>query len=137
MMTLQRAIQVLKKTNMNCAQRLSFLNVLYERQHDDTALQLRLDLHNAVRVLAEEGKIAIVWSGRDCDGVEYSNQVSVVAADWRVVQEYVNKEYDSAEGPLHYGFMKPSEAKKLKYESRDLVMEAFENGHPHVIHPHH
>ena len=31
--------------------------------------QLCLTQHRAVRVMAEGRKVAVVWSGRDCDGV--------------------------------------------------------------------
>ena len=42
--------------------------------------QLCLVQHRAIAVMAEAGKVAVVWSGRDCDGVAYSGDVRLVDA---------------------------------------------------------
>jgi len=82
---------------------------------------------------AENGSIAMVWSGMDCDGVRYRNSVKTVKADVKSVMEAENEEYEWADGPCNYYLEKPSVAKTLQYSSRDLVLEAFEDGHPHSI----
>ncbi len=114
--------------------RLSILDK-YWREDNRTRnyLQKRRSMHKAIRDLSENGEIAVVWSGMDCDCVQYSGSVSIIDADWRSVQEHIDNQYEWAEGPLYYSFEKPSVAEKIEYESRDLALEAFEDGHPHVI----
>ena len=77
--------------------------------------------------------IAVVWSGRDCDGVRYSGQVYMVEATREAVIEHINHEYEWADGPCSWRLMRPSEARSIQYTSRDLTLEAFEDGHAHVI----
>jgi len=83
------------------------------------------------RELTENGEIAVVVSGRDCDGVEYHNRVSIVPVEEADACEAGEEEW--ADGPIYFERMRPSEAKTLEYSSRDLVAEAHENGHSHVI----
>jgi hypothetical protein len=81
----------------------------------------------------EDGKIALYVDGRDCDGVQYSR--SYVMDAWKSVAAF--KQWDEErinwlDGPESITLGKPSEFVPIN-ESRDLVAEAFENGHPHVI----
>lgn len=77
--------------------------------------------------------VALVRSGRDCDGVSYSGDVSYVPADWRTVDERIAHDLEWADGPMNHGICSPSVARKIPSQSRDLVMEAYEDGHPHYI----
>lgn len=79
------------------------------------------------------GYVALVWAGRDCDGVQYSGQVQYVKATLEDVTKAIDHELEWADGPCNYVIAKPSEVVDVKYESRDLTMEAHENGHPHVL----
>jgi hypothetical protein len=88
---------------------------------------------NAIANRAEGGKVAVVWSGMDCDCVRFSGVVSIVDADKASVEAHIEREYEYAEGPLSFYITKPSDAAKIHYESRDLAMEAFEDGHAHVV----
>ena len=81
--------------------------------------------------LVEGGMVALVISGMDCDGVEWSNDVTIVpelVADMREANEYA-----WADGPIDIVRMAPSEAMKLEYHSRDRVAAAHEDGHPWSI----
>lgn len=49
----------------------------------------------------------------------------------REIQRAIEMEYEGAEGPTSVWICKPSE--EPVYESRDLALEAFKNGHPHLI----
>ena len=71
-------------------------------------------------------------SGRDCDGVtsscvhKYKNALQAYEA--------IESAYNWADGPVY--FTKITKAQYDTFEpvpSRDLVLEAFENGHPHII----
>ncbi len=81
----------------------------------------------------ENGFIAIVNSGMDCDCSRWDNRVSIVKADLHSVTKWIDSFYDYAEGPQSHYLAKPSEAKKLKSSSRDLALEAYEDGHSHVV----
>lgn len=83
--------------------------------------------------LAENGKVAIVESGMDCDGVQYSGRAAVIPASVMAYELFDRKTGEWADGPYSLGFARPSE--KVEYSSRDLGMEAFENGHPWVLRP--
>jgi hypothetical protein len=93
----------------------------------------RQRLIERIRSCQENGKIAIVESGRDCDGMQYSGSVCLIDASvaaWDAHYDYVA---NHADGPFSFAVEKPSIAKHIKHTSRDLTLEAFEDGHPHVI----
>lgn len=94
--------------------------------------QRRLELHRA-KEKAEDGKVAVVWGGRDCDGVRYSGHVVLVDADWRSLERHIEETCKWADGPCGYYLLSPSEAEQVESESRDLTLEAFEDGHSHVL----
>ena len=82
----------------------------------------------------ENGKVALIESGMDCDCVRYSGRVHIVDATEEAVEELYDYVYKWADGPVSLAFCKPSVAKQVRYTSRDLALEAFEDGHPHSIH---
>lgn len=83
---------------------------------------------------AEGGKVALVSGGRDCDGVAWEGDVSLVDAIPSVIRRNMDQVYRWADGPMHIAIMRPSEAKDIQPRTRDFGMEAFENGHPHSLH---
>lgn len=82
---------------------------------------------------AEDGKIAVVESGRDCDCVEYSGKVSIIEATARAFHAHEQGVAEWADGPFHLAIEKPSVARGIQAESRDLALEAYEDGHPHSV----
>lgn len=90
-------------------------------------------LDERLAACTEQSKVAIVFGGIDCDGVRYDNHVSMIDASVEQYQQRISCEQQSAEGPLWYRIEKPSIALKLQSTERDLVLEAFENGHPHTL----
>lgn len=88
-----------------------------------------------IKSVAENGKVAVVESGMDCDCVQYSDRVTVMTADVRTVEGHITERLDWADGPINFRLMKPSEARGLVAGSRDLAAEAHENGHRHVVRP--
>jgi hypothetical protein len=116
--------------------RLKLLHMEFERESESwfvTALRERRSIHNAIKTMAQRGKVAVVWSGRDCDCVRYSGEVRLVKATWKAIVDHIDQTYKWADGPCGYHFTTPSKAKKIERESRDLALEAFENGHPYYI----
>lgn len=115
--------------------RLHILNIIYRdslwTRHCYT--QERRSFLNNIRDLAEDGKIAMVFGGMDCDCVQYRGSVYIVDATVAAVEKEADDYGYWADGPWGYHLEKPSVAQGIKRQSRDLVMEAFENGHPHVV----
>ena len=83
-----------------------------------------------VRESAENGEVAVVTQGMDCDCSQYVYSFTMEAVP-TIVRRYMNSAYDGADGPMGCSVCKPSE--RPESYSRDLAMEAYENGHPHYI----
>lgn len=107
------------------------LNKIYgpslEQRREDT--QKRLTFLSQLVEFGEAGKIALVRSGRDCDGVEYDGDVVIVTATKQAVEAQVEGDLEYADGPMYFRLERPSVAKTIEHRSRDRAMEAFENGH--------
>jgi len=112
-------------------------NRIEERRHllseATEARQKRATILRQVVEYAENGKIAMVNSGMDCDCSRWENSVSIIRATVKSVDKWVNDFYANAEGPQSCRLERPSVAKKLQHSSRDLALEAFEDGHPYSI----
>ena len=79
------------------------------------------------------GKVAIVYGGVDCDHSRWDNRVALIDANVTSVNGWENDYMEYAEGSQWWSIESMDYALSLKRSSRDLVMEAFEDGHPHVI----
>ena len=77
-----------------------------------------------IKTLAEDGKIALVENGMDCDGVQYSGRVHIVAATVAAVESKADSIGDWADGPFNLELAAPTVAEGIHYASRDLAMEA-------------
>ena len=130
-------LELLKQVKWSDAKKLHILNKVvswrvYER-HEATERRRKFidDIHN----LAEDGMIAVVQGGRDCDGEQWEGLVSLVPATKQAVEGHIQHNFEWADGPLWHHLERPSVAKGIPYSSRDLALEAFEDGHPHVLRP--
>ena len=112
-------------------------NRIEERRHllseATEARQKRATILRQVVEYAENGKIAMVNSGMDCDCSRWENSVSVIRATVKSVDKWTDDFYGNAEGPQSCRLERPSVARKLQHSSRDLALEAFEDGHPYSI----
>ena len=82
---------------------------------------------------AENGRVLIVYGGRDCDGSQSDGYTKLVDAGYYSAQKFINSLYEGADGAVWYEFAKPSEDADIVVETRDLALEAFENGHNSTI----
>ena len=116
--------------------KLRLLHILYRDKTDkfSDAARKRRSLHSSIQKKQENGKIAVIWSGMDCDCIKYLGAFHIMAADWRVIDEHIAQYYKWADGPCGYYFERPSVAKTIPYHASDPILAAFENGHPHVVH---
>lgn len=113
---------------------LAKMESLYHKLEEATERRVRRQTFlRHIREYAEGGQVAVVWSGRDCDGVRYTGYVRLVEATVQAVAEHIAHTYEWADGPCACYIERPSVGRFIESHSRDLVMEAFEDGHPHVI----
>jgi hypothetical protein len=116
------------------ARELWRLKVLHD--HDDgihDRINERAALKRTIDKYAVNGMIGIVESGRDCDCVEYVHPRSAIPATIYHFKLLQARTVDGADGPFRLSITTPAEAEATESESRDLALEAFEDGHPHSI----
>jgi hypothetical protein len=101
--------------------------------HVDERINERAALAARIAACAEDGKILVEESGRDCDCVEYSGRTRLIDANVQAFYKLWNDIGNWSDGPFRLEVYKPSEGEIINYKARDLVMEAHENGHPHSI----
>jgi hypothetical protein len=81
-----------------------------------------------------DGKYGVIVSGRDCDCSAYHRE-SVREAPRSVIE--FKREWDEhcewLDGPESQRFVRPDQIDSSVNYSRDLALEAYEDGHPHVI----
>lgn len=82
----------------------------------------------------ENGKIGYVRSGMDCDCSQYHYSMILDApTSMMEVQRDEDRRNEYLDGPEHRYFVRPSEIDPEDDFSRDLALEAFEDGHPHIV----
>lgn len=95
-------------------------------------LMRRAALAEQIKAHAEGGQIGIFWDSTDCDHCRMCGFDVIPALPIAVIHWLHN--FDSrAEGRQSWSLAAPSEADEGVHDVRDLALEAFENGHPHVI----
>lgn len=77
------------------------------------------------------GVVALCHWSRDCDCAEGTYRVEIEAVPW-VIDQRMEQILDGAEGPTRFWLQRMSDP--FEAESRDRAFEAFEDGHPHLIH---
>jgi hypothetical protein len=96
-------------------------------------LARKVGLVDKIASLAEDGKVAVVYNERDCDMVQSNGNVEILPASAVAFIRWLDKKLEWAEGPVNWELYSPSETVGIEQTTRDLVMEAFEDGHPHVV----
>lgn len=87
---------------------------------------------DAINKHAVDGKVCVNERFMDCD-CAVGTGWTVIPATWVHYERCVNQIYENAEGPGSTWLSAPEN--KVEPEFRDLALEAFENGHPHVVYP--
>ena len=85
------------------------------------------EIFDAIKLNSVAGKIHVYLWGRDCDMCE-SDSVEVIPATVVHYKSLVNRVLDGAEGPCRVEIISAEEAAQFESSSRDLAMEAFEDG---------
>lgn len=103
-----------------------------EHRLDNSELGDRAAMYERIDEATRDGKVSINVDQMDCDCVRWTEGRVMDACPRRSVEQYVQRIYNDAEGPI-YGLWFSEPEQKAEYVSRDLAMEAFEDGHPHSV----
>lgn len=94
-------------------------------------LEERAELKAELDACTVDGKVCVVESGRDCDCVEFVHSSLYRFPGVFAFEKHRQDAQYWADGPLYVGLCRPDE--RPGNYSRDLALEAFEDGHAHVV----
>ena len=104
----------------------------FRGQKDESGIAARAILFSALQGKAEDGKVAMYIWQMDCDCASWSYH-EIVPASVQFIEGYLDEIYANAEGRVSWHLVKPSEVPAKEAPSRDHALEAYEDGHPHVV----
>ena len=82
----------------------------------------------------DDGKIGVITTSIDCDCTRgYYERVVEMPNCVAAIKRHANDFYDNLEGPGSMRFVHWSSIDRSRSNTRDLALEAFEDGHPHVV----
>lgn len=97
----------------------------------DSKINERARIAEAFTRFAQGGKIGIVRSGMDCDCSRYVNARVIKVPGVFKFQIDERRHQEWLDGPEHTSICAPDELPESW--SRDLALEAFEDGHPYAV----
>ena len=109
-----------------------FIRLTKKRGRSDP-LAHKLKLVEKIKNFAENGEILLIEGGCDCDGSQYEGKTRLVNATFVEVNAFIEQAENWADGSIYFDFDFPSNDENYTRSSRDLALEAFENGHSHII----
>jgi hypothetical protein len=98
----------------------------------DLNIEERAAIEHQIAKYKRNGKVGIIWDSMDCDCCR-TTYGRVANASLMSLMRTIHQSYDDAEGLISYSFCEPQTAKEYNRTSRDLALEAFEDGHHWVI----
>lgn len=126
-------VRVIQQRNDGAAQnaeRVRALPAIHERINERAALDARL------AQVSEGGKIGVIREGMDCDATQYRRESIIDRPASLIAFIHEENEHEGwLDGPESTFYVSPSEVSDGYHASRDLALEAFEDGHPHVVYP--
>jgi len=99
----------------------------------DYKIAFRADLAAAVLPHVVNGELGILRSGMDCDCSRYSGGSVMRFTSLVALAKAEDDHQYWLDGPESVAYVHPDVARGTPHESRDLAMEAYEDGHPHVV----
>lgn len=133
-------IHIFKGINPGAFARPAWKNLVRSLRSDRRLMQRpdplrnRAGLATVIARHAEGGQVAILESGRDCDGASWVGVAHYLPASTMACLTFMDSRMVSAEGLMRFEFERPSVARETTPTHRDLAAEAFEDGHPHCLH---
>lgn len=79
------------------------------------------------------GKVVSRSKGMDCDCSAWDRATLTDRPQLFAEHRSIESAYEWADGPLSIWYERPSEGFENFNNSRDLALEAYEEGHPHVV----
>lgn len=99
-----------------------------------TTINHRAALATHFAAVADRGRVGYIVEGMDCDGTQYRREGTMPVP---VSLVGFVREQDEAEswldGPQSTSYVHPAQARPGYSASRDRALEAFEDGHPHLL----
>jgi len=96
-------------------------------------LSSRWDLMDRISRCSHAGQVAINTGGRDCDMAQWDGDIRIIPANYWAFLDLLYALEESAEGPFWAYPIPWEDQSEIQYQSRDLALEAFEDGHQHVV----
>jgi hypothetical protein len=100
-------------------------------RRDESQIAVRARLYKHIDQKTVDGVVSLNQSGMDCDCVRATYGDIVPVKSKRAIEKSIDQIYQDAEGPQSVWIDFPDEC--VSYSSRDLIMEAYEDGHPHSV----
>lgn len=100
----------------------------------DNVINQRARLAQAIAAATVDNRYGVIIRGMDCDGTRYERETIEEAP--RSIYAFWRETENAAaylDGPCNTFYVRPEEVRDGYYASRDLALEAHENGHPHVL----
>ncbi len=119
-------------TGLSETERLAMLEVaarwfdLHDRINRRARLVAQIEAH------AVNGKVNVIAWSRDCDHSESTRCFKIAATPDAYWAAYGRME-DGAEGPFTLHIVSQDEADAFEPETRDFVLEAYENGNSYLV----
>ena len=101
---------------------------------DESVIAVRARALAHINEVQEHGRVVVhIWQ-MDCDCASWDSFENL-PAKMKVIEDYIDRAYYGAEGPVRVSVISPSEEPEDedKPRSRDHALEAFEDGHPYSI----
>lgn len=102
------------------------------RRRDESRIGQRALLARKIELVARNGWVGFNTHQMDCDCASWSHFENIPASVAAVDRE-IDRLYANAEGPASFWLSEPDSLPEGSYNERDHALEAFENGHPHVV----
>ena len=96
-------------------------------------LQVKAERIAEINAHAVNGMVGIAGAGMDCDCSKWSGPCGIYPATYYEVERALDHIYEGLDGPADFWLVTPEVAESTPHQSRDLALEAFEDGHAHIV----
>lgn len=100
------------------------------------SINWRAELWDEITAPSRDGRVGYIVAGRDCDQTQYRYEgVMDLPAGAFLHMKAVEHHEAYLDGPESTCYVDPEGFEPQRYRSRDLALEAFEDGHPGYVVP--
>lgn len=110
-----------------------FRDLIEQKSYGDTT-DINAQYRRVLDRCWSNGKIGIIRSGMDCDCTKYHHEETLtIANSVQALKRWDDVRQEWLDGPESVHFVRPDQIDRSNDYSRDLALEAYEDGHPHVV----